>query len=260
VYLGKRHAPKKSSAIPLNNINVEDGGLDFYNFAQLIEILLVKEITPSTQTDDLKFFSEKVDPLRTEPNSEVFLFKYGSLPLWESMPEGANLDVDFTNPEIASRAWECIVQYFLSTWVWHKGIKGFSFVKRFNGDMRMSLWIEQYDRQTEMMLRSSLPAAKIMYRTNMERISKHAYHHSATAKVPSIEKQRKKHQQLLAQQQQQEREQQRQHEKDQQQKQRVLQRQQALEQTLQQLQQEQQEHLSDQNKSTKKPPSWLKQQ
>lgn len=46
VYLGTRYAPKKAI---LHQMNVEDGGLDYYNYEQLLNVLLVKEVHGTNQ-------------------------------------------------------------------------------------------------------------------------------------------------------------------------------------------------------------------
>lgn len=46
IYLGTRYAPKKAV---IHELNKEDGGLDYYNYEQLLNVLLVKEVQNTQQ-------------------------------------------------------------------------------------------------------------------------------------------------------------------------------------------------------------------
>lgn len=122
-----------------------------------------------------------VDPTLLRPNSELFLFQKGCLPLWEATPLGANLDHDFDNAHALLPLWSSLALAALQHLFWEDslGLQGFSLVKRWNGRLRLTLWLERYEDGAPVPLRllHALPphfqTLSFRYRPNAARIAKH---------------------------------------------------------------------------------------
>lgn len=76
-------------------------------------------------------------------------FKKGYYPLWEATLGGANLDHNFQTYEDIEVIWRELGTACLKSLFWQPdlGIQGFSIIKRFSKDYRISIWLDWYDEK-----------------------------------------------------------------------------------------------------------------
>jgi len=109
---------------------------------------------------------------------------------------GANLDHNFQTYEDIELIWRELGSACLKSLFWQSelGLQGFSIIKRFSKDYRISIWLDWYDEKllpkvlyvldvlvgskaTNFLIRAQLPQKlrerKFIYRPNMKRIMKH---------------------------------------------------------------------------------------
>eukprot|EP01126_Amoeba_proteus_P063127 TRINITY_DN8664_c1_g1_i1.p1 TRINITY_DN8664_c1_g1~~TRINITY_DN8664_c1_g1_i1.p1 ORF type:complete len:151 (-),score=28.54 TRINITY_DN8664_c1_g1_i1:97-549(-) len=128
-----------------------------------------------------------MDPMMISFNSEVFLFKCGVIPLWESMPDGANIDVNFKDGTNVVPFWQKMVSDFFKLWIWNNflGLQGFSFVKRHNGSYRFTLWTDTHFSNID--LGKVFGKYKYSYRKNSQRMMRHDYLPTFTQQTPHLQ-------------------------------------------------------------------------
>jgi hypothetical protein len=175
--LGVRLKPTRNDADP----GAEDGGLSYYNYASRLQAIM-NGVMPNMVTDqDVAPFVDSLKPQMIDDNSEIFLFKKGYYPLWEATLGGANLDHNFQTYEDIEVIWRELGTACLKSLFWQPdlGIQGFSIIKRFSKDYRISIWLDWYDEKLLSKVLSQLPQKlrerKFIYRPNLKRIMKHDY-------------------------------------------------------------------------------------